>query len=163
MRNYILLFLFLIAMNLFSDSNAPETALKHEIKLDVAYILLPAIKAEYEYLFNNVNTFGVTALIDAFDHIETTYQILAFTRWYFGNSLANEFYFEGHASITGIEDSNYTQISTRRDYFGLGIALGWKFVAKNDIVLDVYVGVGRYTTYLYEFYNRSGISFGKRF
>ena len=156
----------------FGIKKRPEFE-RHEIKLDVAYLITGTIKVEYEHLFNNWSSAGLVAFHSLPDPREAIFringdhrtQVLGFFRLYFGKEPTTGFFAEGNFGITS---GDYYEKYTA---FGTGLAVGRKWhIPESGIVLDLFVGMGRlfrdsrgrrgyYTTN----YPRLGFCIGKRF
>ena len=171
----------LLAFGWQVSAQTPEISLqkRNELKLDVAYLIGGAIKAEYEYLLNDYSSIGLSALYN-FDTKKNDYdyrtfktQVLGIYRLYFGKEPVTGFFLECNFGLIHGEYRTYHHWnSSTKDYaaFGVGIALGRKwYIPKSGIVLDIFAGIGR------KFgakesddqdgwgYPRVGICIGKRF
>lgn len=104
-----------------------------------------------------------------------------YARWYFGGSTesmqkyASGFFIEANGALVSAEKNVVfsTAIGAplgskeRKEAdtyvgFGLGVAVGWKYVTKNDWVGQIYMGLGKVFSES-EAYPRIGITIGKRF
>lgn len=151
-------------------------AKKNELKLDAAWILVPALKIEYEHFLNDWSSVGAVGFMN-FEPDEVASQLLGLYRLYFGKDPMKGFFLEGHAGLTFGErwkSGRYRNFTA----FGVGVALGWKYhIPKSDIVLDLFLGFGRTMPVTTEngssqgyykesysiFYPRVGVCVGKRF
>ena len=111
------------------------------------------------------------------DLSEYRFMAIPHYRVYFGKKRAAGFFIEGSAAIAsvrndykiyydGITDSYYSaKNGTDKTSFGLGAAVGAKFLTRNGFLGEVFGGVGRLfgETGGVEAYPRIGISLGKRF
>jgi hypothetical protein len=167
----------LFALSWQMSAQVSETAsfARHELKMDLTYLLvLPAFKVEYEYLLNTESSIGVSAMVNPLrDNPLHKYQFLGFYRLYFGEKPGSGFFLEGNMGITAIDRwrlVNHHPVWENKAKFGLGIAVGKKFVTQSGVVVDLFVGVGRILeTESKDIYNdrklypRVGITVGKRF
>jgi len=154
-----------------SEIKEPETFKRHEIKLDVAYLLYGGAKVEYEFLLTPWSSIGAVGLIDlnsGYRYYKT--QALGLYRLYFGKKPNTGLFIEGNIGVTtGSYDDYYWAWDRKENYtaFSVGIALGWKFYIphpQSSVVLDIFVGAGRlFPEDYYKIYPRVGICIGMRF
>jgi hypothetical protein len=101
--------------------------------------------------------------------------LIPYVRWFFGGGAENlqkygaGFFIEANGALfskdtneTDFQNGAYVSFSENNAGAGLGLALGWKYLTRNNWVGEVYFGAGR------DFandgaYPRLGISIGKRF
>ena len=171
MKKVMLFLMLIMSIRLYSEitnsteaSSGTTLAAKHELKIDLAYVLVPAIKIEYERLFSAGSTWGLVGLYDFDDY----YHLLGFYRWYFGKEPISGFFLEGHAGVIGgnMEDHWLYGYDNNGDFTApaVGVALGWKFTTNAGVVLDIFTGLGRLIGEDSPgSYHRSGICIGKRF
>ena len=167
MKKILTVLLLSICWQLYSQ----DLGAKHEVKLDLPYILATAAKLEYEQIFSEGTTFGVSGLYHFNDYYNITYHLLGFYRWYFGKEPISGFFLEANTGLFGgTYESWISKIGFEEkekvDYtsFGAGVALGWKFVTDTGIVLDVFGGAVRITNDKGpEAFPRLGVCIGKRF
>lgn len=95
------------------------------------------------------------------------FAMIPYVRWFLGGNAKNlqkygaGFFIEGNGAI----------VSTNRDAYdlqsevfpGVGLAIGWKYLTRNNWVGELYFGAGPYPDSDYVGYPRVGISIGKRF
>lgn len=89
-------------------------------------------------------------------------------RMFFGQKKAAGFFIEANSIIVNYVDTIYYNGSTNtyetKTGFGLGAAAGAKFLTKNNLIGEVYGGVGRvFGDNSLGAYPRFGITLGKRF
>lgn len=175
MKNLLLTLLFIGFLNSLYAQEKADSLRNNEIKINVAYPLLAEIfEISYENILNEESALGFS-LAFAFSDVQQ-YRFLAipYYRIYFGKKRAAGFFFEANAAIFSAEDyyydySSFTSVEEDASvHFGLGIAIGGKFVTKNGTIVDLVLGLGRNLTNDDDFssletYPRLGISFGKRF
>jgi len=162
---------------------------KHEFRIDALEILTVSnIDIEYEYVISRFSGAGlaVTYSLDDNFSIYQQYSINPYFRQYFFNKKdfgARGFFVEGllkfaggkgHKHYTyGYEDdasgnrvlTTFTEQIDEWSNFGIGIALGQKWVSDNGFVLELSLGGGRY--FIEDKgpkgFFRGGISIGYRF
>ena len=166
MKNYLLLIVFLCTGMLYTETTEVPANKRHEFKIDIAYLFVPCLKIEYEFILSDEASLGAVCFWGS-DNIDTQYQYLGFYRWYFGKEPISGFFLEGHVGFSRLLRSNsWYEWEDRYDtYMGAGFALGRKYVTKNGVVLDFFIGPGRVLNgeSENEFYPRMGITLGKRF
>ncbi len=151
----------------------------NEIKLNLLNTVLGLAQLEYERLIADNQGLGLAVAVSVTDkrvYDENYNYILSpYYRVYFGKQKANGFFVEANASVISVDQEryiynpgNYT-ISRIEDKtytnFGLGVAVGFKFLTRNGILGELLLGGGRVMgkeTYSGG-YPRLGISLGKRF
>lgn len=151
----------------------------NELKVNLPFtIFASAPEISYERILNTDISVGA-AISASLDTDRNPYKFIftPYFRWFFGgsseslNKAGSGFFIEANGSIFSYE--------TNRDYYesnkinsnefttgaGLGLALGWKYISKNNWVGEIYTGVGRnfIKNDYNEAYPRIGISIGKRF
>jgi len=155
-----------------SENKEYELSKRHEIKLDVAYLLFAVVKAEYEFILTPWSSTGVVGFIDlnSGDRVFKA-QALGLYRLYFGKKPNTGLFLESNLGVTTGTYKEYSWTWDERqkiDYtaFGVGLALGWKhYIPQSGIVLDIFGGLGRFWGDYEnpEIYPRVGICIGKRF
>lgn len=131
---------------------------KHELRLDAAEALaIPALDVSYEYVISKYSGAGISMFIgfgnDELDEYQT-FAITPFYRQYFFNKKdygARGFYAEGVLQYTaGKQDAEIgfgevlidnNDVTWSR--FGIGFALGQKWVSRNGFIIDLSLGLGR--------------------
>ena len=165
MKKITLILLLALSWQAYSQIPERNIVAKHEMKIDMAYLLSPAFKLEYENLLNEGNSWGIVGFANIANNPTFAYQLLGFYRLYFGKSFASGFFLEGNFGVTG--GHRYGSWSQSDDYAaaGAGIALGWKLVTEKGVVLDLFAGLGRLFENNFDpgVYPRMGICLGKRF
>ena len=149
----------------------------NEVKINLGTTIL-ALHPEitYERIIGEDFSLGASAGIslNSYDY-PLGFALTPFARWFFGGSSVNlqkygaGFFIELNGSL--FQDNNdeynfengYNVYSSSNDIgAGLGLAVGWKYLSRNNWVGEFYLGGGR------DFVNdsgypRMGISIGKRF
>ncbi|WP_432710444.1 hypothetical protein [Pedobacter sp.] len=104
---------------------------------------------------------GVSAMVSLLDDQDVRYALLANYRLYFGNKKANGFFIEGNMGV--VAEEHELKKSTKA-YFGLGAATGAKFLTRNGLLGEAYLGAGRLLGNSSSgYYPRVGVTIGKRF
>lgn len=143
----------------------------NEVKLNIAttiFGLYPEIS--YERIINEDFSVGGSAGIGLNNDYMLKFAITPYARWFFGGSSVNlqkygaGFFIEANASVLSHNDYNSEYNDRNLDDVGagLGLALGWKYVSKNNWVGEIYGGAGNDFVNDYA-YPRFGITIGKRF
>ncbi|TDG35770.1 hypothetical protein EZJ43_12180 [Pedobacter changchengzhani] len=95
-------------------------------------------------------------------------------RLYFGKRRAAGFFIEGNVAVASVRERDLRYEATNGNYqvsdestvnFGVGAAVGAKFLTKNGFTGEVFGGLGRFLgdSRSIEAYPRIGITLGKRF
>ena len=171
-----IIFLLLFVIHVNAQENKPVTDFgKNEIKLNAAYLLAGGFELTYERNLSDFKSVGLAVLVpfeeDTF--LDLNYMINPYFRFFFGNKPAQGFFVEGNASLASYSSVYYTFIDENNNMFkeikdefglGLGIAVGGKFVLREQFVVEIYGGLGRYLNDIYYWgYPRLGITLGYRF
>ncbi len=149
---------------------------RNEVKLNLGTTiagLYPEIT--YERILSEDFSLGVAAGASLNDEYPLDFGLMPYARWFFGGSSQNlqkygaGFFIEANAGLFSkenywmeYEDNTFTSGSENKVGGGIGLAVGWKYISKNQWVGEIYVGGGR------DFVNdggypRLGLSIGKRF
>ena len=186
MKKLLLLITFIIATkctyaqkdSLSKAVEARSAAIGHtgnnEIKVNILYLVLGLPEISYERLIADNMGVGVSAMVSLLDDQDVRYALVANYRLYFGNKKANGFFIEGNMGIVGEEHGTYYLVpenngyyeltKSTQAYFGLGAAAGVKFLTRNGLLGEAYLGGGRLLgNGISEFYPRIGVTIGKRF
>ncbi|MEM7087246.1 MAG: DUF3575 domain-containing protein [Bacteroidota bacterium] len=162
-KTLLTLFLGVTAIGLSQDTNPsddhPRTNQKHEIRLDALEALaVNTIELNYEYIISKFSGVGAAISIGFDGDDIENYHKFAFSpyyRQYFFNKKdfgARGLFAEGLLQFaTGeevysnfLENGNIETGSNDWTNFGIGFALGQKWVSKNGFVLEISIGGGRY-------------------
>jgi hypothetical protein len=164
-----------------TTDNLPPSQ-KHEIRIDAFEVLaINTIEFNYEYILSKYTGIGAAISFgwDEGSDFEN-YQNFAFTpyfRQYFFNKKdygARGLFAEGMLQVASgerwyedfFEDGNSNTTSNNWTNFGIGFALGQKWVSRNGFVLEISIGGGRYignADASPEGFIRGGILVGYRF
>jgi hypothetical protein len=163
------------------DSEKQETQLldgkTHEFRIDVLEsLVIPALDVSYEYIVSKYSGIGVSVFINLnkeFDDYQK-FAITPYYRQYLFNKKdygARGFFVEGLLQYTnGREDESlFTGNGDGKEEtwneFGIGFALGQKWVSNNGFVIELSAGVGRnfgVSNVGPEFFFRGGVNIGYR-
>ena len=156
---------------------------KHELRIDaVEGLIVPAIYIGYEYVLSKYSGIGlsVNIALDSEGDLDfpQEFAVTPYYRQYFFNRKdygARGFYAEGLLQYATGDESVFffdelTGISSRslRDWsqFGVGFAIGQKWVSRNGFVVELSLGGGRYfggEDFAPGGFFRGGASIGYRF
>ncbi len=182
MKKTFFLALFLGA---FASSFAQETPNQfdksNEFKLNAAYLLSGLVEFSYERILSDESSIGVSTGLSFDEEVwNVKFELIPYYRFFFGNKRGAGFfieantafytydydeyyyddYYDGFAS-SPVEFDNHEE---NKFGFGLGIAVGGKFVTTSGFVFDVYAGLGRNLLESDgQVYPRLGLTIGKRF
>ena len=126
---------------------------QHEFRLDALEAVASAnIEISYEYILNKYSGVGASLTIglDNEDFANLRFAFTPFYRQYFFNKKdfgARGFFVEGFAQYSVFESlGNTFNTSDNEDTFsafGLGFAVGQKWVSKNGFIFEISLGIGR--------------------
>ncbi|MET3113488.1 hypothetical protein AAKU52_001213 [Pedobacter sp. CG_S7] len=156
--------------------NSQSAAIGHngnnEIKLNLLYMVLGMPEVSYERLIDDNMGVGISAMVSLIDDPDLRFSVIADYRLYFGNKKANGFFIEGNMGLVSqryysyyYNDNGYSNLDmVDKVQLGLGAACGAKFLARNGLFGEAYVGAGRLLgNDGDQYYPRVGITIGKRF
>ena len=142
----------------------------NELKLNLALTIFGSYpEISYERVFKEDLSFGFSAGVGIGDRYIMNYNLTPYFRWFFGGSsrsmekIGAGLFLEANGALFGIEHYNNDSWRFENTFgAGIGMAVGWKYVSRNNWVGEFYFGGGR------DFVNddlfpRMGISIGKRF
>jgi len=168
MKNtFLILAAVLFSFNAFAQEDDEPVNLntfngkKHELRIDaIEGLIVPAIDISYEYVISKYSGVGASINIglssDGDLDIPQDFAITPYYRQYFFNREdygAKGFYAEGLLQYATGDDIffNFDEIAgisteTSRDWsqFGIGFAVGQKWVSRNGFVVELSLGGGRY-------------------
>jgi len=175
-KTIVIILLALLASHVTFAQNESESEQKvkmanNELKLNLATTIASLPEINYERILGDHSGMGIGAMVALDGSIDNPrYLFTPFYRFYFGNYRAQGFFIELNAGIKGSREYNsynsynngYYNSYTSDFNFGLGFAVGYKYVLKqNGLVAEIYTGLGRTTNE--GFYPRVGVTLGKRF
>ena len=155
---------------------------QHEFRFDAIEAIASAnLEISYEYIVNKYSGFGgsITVGLDNDDISNLRFAITPYYRQYFFNKKdygARGLFVEGFGQFSVFEtlESTFNNIvgdsfdveETTESAFGLGLAVGQKWVSKNGFVFEISTGLGRRfgsdIQDVDEFFFRGGILIGYR-
>jgi len=155
---------------------------RNEIRVNLLMSVIGLPEINYERFIEDNFGLGVAGTI-SLDKPNDNYfrgSILPFARLYFGDRPASGFFIEGNTGLTFQKKNNYSyyysdysnpynvnQTIDTNTYigYGIGVAVGYKFLSRNNWVGEFHAGVGRIfgVDNISEAYPRVGITIGKRF
>jgi len=140
----------------------------NEIKLNLATTLFSLPEISYERVWRNNVGLGIAARLTLSDNYDTRYLFLPYCRFYFGETPIKSFFVEGNLGIMGYrkntseyDPNTYSYKTETAGDFGVGLAVGYRYVNRSGLVSEVFVGLGRTTED--RIYSRCGVSMGKMF
>ncbi|MDD2476311.1 MAG: DUF3575 domain-containing protein [Dysgonamonadaceae bacterium] len=155
---------------------------RHELKLNLGSSVFVAFpEVSYEYILSEDMSVGAAVGFgfDTSTGDDYNFKTTPFLRWFFGRNTqqpATGFFLEANAAF-GTQNFNRYDTTIENDYdwvadsmftTGLGLAVGWKYLSKNNWTGELYAGMGR--NFIFDksyddvsLYSRVGISIGKRF
>ncbi|MBP1664332.1 MAG: hypothetical protein H6Q19_1472 [Bacteroidetes bacterium] len=186
----LFIFCFLITLTSFGQQQytyqtdtkygQDSEGLKNEIHFNLLTSVLGLPEINYERIMESNFSVGMSlmASLDPFEKQNLRAAFLPFGRLYFSNDYAAGFYIEANGGLiieksrlyyydyyspySGVTQSTPT-VNTNSN-FGLGVAIGYKFLTKNNWVGDIFAGAGRvFGDSNIDAYPRVGITIGKRF
>ena len=155
-KQRIILVLCLVVSTSVTIAQEATTLKKHEFRIDAAEgIIVPAIDIGYEYLIDKNSGFGVSAYYNLDDNPSDDFQVWAVTPFYRQYFFSKEdygakgFFVEGSLRLAAGDELNFntTSNTVQEDAwtkFGVGFAIGKKWVSKNGFVAELSVGGGRF-------------------
>ena len=173
-------FILISLFNLKAQQNLELTE-RHEVKLNLGSSVFMAFpEMSYEYILNEDMSVGTAVGFGFGENNGDRYKFKAmpFWRWFFSSDAkpATGFFLEANGAVSSRyidkynANSNSSKSKTTDTMFttGLGLAIGGKYLSKNNWTAEILAGVGR--NFIYDksyanesLYARIGISIGKRF
>jgi len=141
---------------------------KNEIKLNLLMTLMSFPEISYEHVWGSNIGLGASVGFPV-ENNSTSFQILPYTRFYFGENATKSFFIEASLAFQSYKNYNYDNYSYNysstyhNDFdFGLGVSFGYKYVNSSGLIGELFFGLGR-TFDRDDVYTRIGISIGKQF
>ena len=119
---------------------------------------------EYERLFSSGFGLGLAGALSFAD--PNIFHIMPYGRAYFFTGKWSAFFIETHVAMLGhyYWSEHYDEPRKVVNALGLGLGIGSKIINKDNIVCDMYLGIGRrLNAERYRFYPRVGVTLGYRF
>lgn len=143
MKKTMLALAFLMGIFMRAQEKTENEIGKNEITINALLpIAFKTFEISYERNINEDSSFGVSAMYAAKGYFFADYALTPYYRKYFSNGYAEGFFIEGFSMINGGEnyygndDKNYVDLA-------LGVGVGGKFIAKDQFVGTVSLGIGR--------------------
>lgn len=142
----------------------------NEFKVNILYTAIGMPELSYERLISDNSSLGASVAfsLDKKEDMDLRLSFTPYYRMFFGQKKAAGFFIEANSIVLNYVDTIYfdgtsSKYETRTG-FGLGAAAGAKFLTKNNLIGEVYGGVGRvFGDNSLGAYPRFGITLGKRF
>ncbi|MEZ7527514.1 DUF3575 domain-containing protein [Cloacibacterium normanense] len=142
----------------------------NEFKVNILYTAIGMPELSYERLISDNSSVGASLAfsLDKKEDMDLRLSFTPYYRMFFGQKKAAGFFIEANSIVINYVDTIYfdgtsSKYETRTG-FGLGAAAGAKFLTKNNLIGEVYGGVGRvFGDNSLGAYPRFGITLGKRF
>ena len=164
MKKLITIFAVFCSTLAFSQSEI------NEFKVNILYTAIGMPELSYERLISDNSSLGASVAfsLDKKEDMDLRFSFTPYYRMFFGQKKAAGFFIEANSIIVKYVDTIYYNESTNtyetKTGFGLGAAAGAKFLTKNNLIGEVYGGVGRvFGDNSLGAYPRFGITLGKRF
>jgi len=161
-KNFTLVLFCLLTILTYSQKTKPEV-LNNELRINLLYTALGLPEFAYEKILDDESSIGVSMALSVDTSTNLNYLIIPNYRHYFGKKRAAGFFMEANAAIFS-EDTYF--IRQTRTGFGMGMALGGKFVTAKNWTANLTIGLGKNfinNQLIDEGYPRLEISIGKRF
>lgn len=179
----LLLATFLCSLNSIAQEDDEPVNLntindkKHELRIDALEgLLIPALDISYEYVISKYSGAGISlnfSFEDSDTDLPQNFAITPYYRQYFFNRKdygARGFFAEGLLQYATGEGRifDFTENGDDRDWsqFGVGFAIGQKWVSRNGFVIELSIGGGRYLgaeDFGPDGFFRGGVNVGYRF
>ena len=181
MKKILIIPLVIIALSLLLQNNADAqeatTSPKNEIKINLLNSVLGLPEITYEHSLESNMAIGLAIGVGMGNSTDdfSQYKFLAipYYRVYFGSVDGAGFFIEGNAGLGNVKENfsniyypnNQPIVPVTKFNFGLGAAIGKKYLTKNGFLGEITGGVGRFfgENRSVDVYPRIGISLGKRF
>ena len=170
---YIILFI-VATFDVWAQEEIDKSSGHNEFKINMGSLLLEFPEFSYEHILNEESSIGVSLAFPLDSNISYKFMVFPNFRMFFGSKPVAGFFIEANSAIFSQRLQNQALFGTVTDEstnktavgFGLGLAIGGKFLTKNGFIGEIYLGGGRNfinTNKIDEGYPRVGISIGKRF
>ena len=140
----------------------------NEFKVNILYTAIGMPELSYERLISDNSSVGASVAfsLDKKEDMDLRFSFTPYYRMFFGQKKAAGFFIEANSIVVNYVDTYNGSTNTyeTKTGFGLGAAAGAKFLTKNNLIGEVYGGVGRvFGDNSLGAYPRFGITLGKRF
>lgn len=151
-----------------SSSLAFSQSENNEFKVNILYTAIGMPELSYERLISDNSSLGASVAfsLDKKEDMDWRFSFTPYYRMFFGQKKAAGFFIEANSIVVNYVDTYNGSTNTyeTKTGFGLGAAAGAKFLTKNNLIGEVYGGVGRvFGDNSLGAYPRFGITLGKRF
>lgn len=152
---------------------------RNELNINLLSPLWGSVELNYERFLNENSTYGIAGNLGISNDYYSFSSLLAYYRVYFGRKINNGFFIEANSGFSSIKEKNYDYYYSNSIYYqsqssvdrynglGVGVAIGYKLLAKNGVVCQIFGGLGRNFGNLKDDYSpvfpRAGITIGRRF
>ena len=162
MKKLITIFAVFCSTLAFSQSE------NNEFKVNILYTAIGMPELSYERLISDNSSLGASVAfsLDKKEDMDLRFSFTPYYRMFFGQKKAAGFFIEANSIVVNYVDTYNGSTNTyeTKTGFGLGAAAGAKFLTKNNLIGEVYGGVGRvFGDNSLGAYPRFGITLGKRF
>ncbi len=183
MKKILLLLSFLSVSSIINaqeDQGSDET--KQELKLNLAMSVAGVPEITYEYFLEDNSSVGASLAIalDSEEDMALRFIFSPYYRLFFGKKKNAGFFIEANTAVATYHDyyvsydfyyeddmiiEEHTIYDEKTTNFGLGAAVGFKLLTRNNYIGEIYAGAGRLfgDQKAAEVYPRVGITIGKRF
>ena len=168
-----LLALVLVGTSSLSAQDYQNEFRHNEIKLNLIGIFMPAIELQYDYIIRPDMSVGADVSFGLGDAYPIAYQVTPNYRWFFGGNTQSAqkygagFFIEANLAAFGYRHDMYENGQSVRQMetgFGLGAAIGWKYLSTGNWVGEVFIGAGKnFLDTGLPAYPRGGLMIGYRF
>ena len=148
MKRIVLFGLFFV-LSLPANAEVPEISnfKKHEVRLNASQFLGGTFNLSYEYFLNNFSSIGIVGsytVLPLWEPKDVAF-VLGTFRLY-GGKPTSGFFLEGNLGMISRQTTSANVGYNIATEFGVGGALGCKFVTKKGFVLEVFSGLSRCIT-----------------
>ena len=152
----------------FCSTLAFSQSENNEFKVNILYTAIGMPELSYERLISDNSSLGASVAfsLDKKEDMDWRFSFTPYYRMFFGQKKAAGFFIEANSIVVNYVDTYNGSTNTyeTKTGFGLGAAAGAKFLTKNNLIGEVYGGVGRvFGDNSLGAYPRFGITLGKRF
>jgi hypothetical protein len=139
----------------------------NEIKINILGSVAGFPEISYERILEDNMSVGISVIADAANDEYYGHAVIPNFRLFFGKKKASGFFIEANTGVFNMKSYyNYATdryIPDAKTGFGLGVAVGGKFLARNGYLAEIYAGGARLFLNKNLGYQRIGVTIGKRF
>lgn len=175
MKKYAFLILaLLVSLSMFSQELKRDIP-QNELKLNLGTTIIGSFpEISYERILNSDLSVGASVGF-SFDQelYPLAFEFIPYVRWFFGSNDENlqkygaGFFIEANIGLLSVNTDYLDLFDSDTDTgtemgAGIGLAVGWKYLTRNNWIGEVYGGLGR--DFVNDgIYPRLGVTVGKRF